>query len=435
MTVKPDLEVLFRVTRHPSAKGFLIPCSLSGGEKLTALLDTGATCSVISSYVVPRNSIVPGGAIPIVVANGEIKICSGLVNVVVEVGTKTITRKCFVMETDAFELVLGMDFVREECGGILLNPDRLIINGEAIPVTPQGASFVSHNFRMFKTEAYQLLPSLKSDSIRELAILPSELNPTCSPPLTPNPVAWGESFIVSSCEVDLFASLKNRNEKLFCCVQNSAWSYDWKQLGLTWANPPFSQIHQVLTKVALEETDMVLLTPDWGRSKMDQKWCTLLAKLTVRQVTLPNDSPLYIPENATSPLPKPRWGSTVSFISGRIRPVPREELCPRIVKSLLKKNCGRGREELDEWIHKNIPTFTAPEGTLCVPSPEPDPTPVSVKPWDEVSLPCSSIAVESAILDPHVLRNDQSMLAFYVDTLYEEVDFWLHDGTRRRGAT
>ena len=45
-----------------------------------------------------------------------------------------------------------------------------------------------------------------------------------------------------------------------------------------------------------------------------------------------------------------------------------------------------------------------------------------MKPWDEVSLPCSSIAVESAILDPHVLRNDQSMLAFYVDTLYEEVD-------------
>ena len=35
-------------------------------------------------------------------------------------------------------------------------------------------------------------------------------------------------------------------------------------MGLCYANPPFSQLSKVLTKIALEGARVVLCTPDWG---------------------------------------------------------------------------------------------------------------------------------------------------------------------------
>ena len=281
---KSTLPGLLRLTRHPARpKSFLVQCECLG-KSVTAILDTGATCSVISSAHVPAEAIQPGFATPIKVANGNVLLCDERTEVTVVLGNLQLRQKCFVIPTDAFALILGMDFVRRYVQGILLEPDRLVVSGQEFPLNI-GSEEV---FRVFKTESYQLLPKLKEQAIRELSISPSELNPSLpGPALT---VSSGGETIVSSCNVDLFASAKNRNETRFCSAQNSAWQYNWKEFGLSWANPPYSKIHMLLTKVALEETDLVLLTPVWGRSKIDQPWTSLLEKLAVRSVPLDRKS-------------------------------------------------------------------------------------------------------------------------------------------------
>ena len=419
MTADPDgsLEYL-RITNHPAKPGgFYLPCSVQG-KFVRALLDTGATCSVVSSDIVPPEHIYRDEAVPIKVASGEVVFCVGRADVVVGLGTQKVTRRCFVMDTDAFKLVLGMDFIRAEVNGILLNPDRLIVGGETFPMT-LCAEYESLFFRMFKTESYQLKPQYKDAAILELSITPSELGPECKPVLSPNPDLQGDPFIVSKCEVDLFASVKNKNEALFCSTQNSAWGYDWKSLGLTWANPPFSKMEQVLTKVAMEKCDMILVTPIWSGSSEDQEWNTLLSKLTVRQVPLP-DLPLYIPERATLPLPKPRWSSMVTFVSGRLREVPREALNPNLVKKVLKANNGYDKVHLKQWNETHVPRLRA-EITPAAPVQVETPSIDSFL-WEPTSdLPCSSIASEDSILGSPLVT-DASFLNFYVDLLWEEVE-------------
>ena len=309
---------------------------------MQALIDTGATCSVVAARAVPPNAVIQEVSTAIKVASGEVVVCTGRVPITVELGTHKITQQCFVMQTEAFSLVLGMDFVRKHVEGILLNPDRIIVKGQEFPMTPF-SEYQQSNFRMFRTESYQLIPSLKYQAIVSLGITQSELDPAVvAPALTTNPDLQGERLVVSGCNVDLFASLKNRNERLFCCTSNSAWVYDWKNLGLVWANPPFSKMLQTLTKVALEEADMILVAPLWEHRKSAAKWSELLKRLTVRQVLLPDDVPLYIPEAGTKPLPKPEWSSAVYFISGRLNKVPRELLDKGLVKKIRSKCLGWG---------------------------------------------------------------------------------------------
>ena len=40
----------------------------------------------------------------------------------------------------------------------------------------------------------------------------------------------------------------------------------WKAMGLAYANPPFSLLAKVLTKIAYEGGRVVMCTPDWGCS-------------------------------------------------------------------------------------------------------------------------------------------------------------------------
>ena len=419
----PVLErpVLLKITEHPTKPGaFKLPCRCSG-KPLQALIDTGATCSVVSAQAVPPGVETEEVSTAIKVASGEVVACTGRVPITVELGTHRIIQKCFVMDTKAFSLVLGMDFVRKHVQGILLHPDRLIVGGEEFLMSPH-PEYQQSNFRMFRTESYQLIPALKTQAIVSLNVSPQELGPSeLVPPITTNPDLHGEKVIISSCNVDLFASLKNRNERMFCCTSNSAWVYDWRSLGLTWANPPFSKMMQTLTKIALEEADMILLAPLWEHKKSAEKWSELLKRLTVRQVLLPDDVPLYIPEAGTKPLPKPKWSSAIYFVSGRLNKVPREQLDKKLVKRIQSKCLGWGTEELEGWMDRNVPSINVELSAPVDPPPVPprESTPLA---WDQLSLPCSTIPDDE---QPELIsewRNDSSILSFYVDTLLEEVD-------------
>ena len=417
------MPLLLKLTDHPDKpEAFLVPCSCAEA-KLTAILDTGATCSVVSDSFVPAKDVVKSFATPIKVASGQVIFCDGRAEVVVELGNLRLTQKCYVMKTDAFKLVLGMDFIRKQVDGILLNPDRLIVNRQEFPLEI-ATEYQKTVFRTFRTESYQLIPKLKDRAILELAVTSEELNSSLEqPPYTLSP----ESVpIVSNCNVDLFASAKNRNENKFLCAENSAWQYHWGELGLCWANPPFSKIFWLLTKVALEEADVILVTPQWGRSQMDRGWTELLDKLTVRSVPLP-DTALYIPEKGTTPLPPPSWTSQVTYISGRLRKILRSELNPRPVKKITKMNLGWGVTELDAWMSKHCPVLTTElEVTESVPPAPPRlpsdlPSTLKDDPGvDETS--CSSFPIPEACDASYIEGDFVHADNFYLDLLLSEVD-------------
>ena len=58
-------------------------------------------------------------------------------------------------------------------------------------------------------------------------------------------------------------------------------------MGLGYANPPFSLLAKILTKIAYEGARVVICTPDWGTSAEHAHWRRMLDKMTVGRVELP----------------------------------------------------------------------------------------------------------------------------------------------------
>ena len=93
--------------------------------------------------------------------------------------------------------------------------------------------------RSYPTENYQLLRPVWENG---LAALQVDLNEV---------------------QVELFASKEQHMMQLNCSrYLNNAYRFYWKSMRLCYANPPFSQLAKVLTKIALEGARMVLCTPD-----------------------------------------------------------------------------------------------------------------------------------------------------------------------------
>ena len=66
-------------------------------------------------------------------------------------------------------------------------------------------------------------------------------------------------------QVELFGSKEQHMMQLYCSrYLNNAYPFYWRSMGFCYANPPFSQLAKVLTKIALERARVVLCTPEWG---------------------------------------------------------------------------------------------------------------------------------------------------------------------------
>ena len=60
-----------------------------------------------------------------------------------------------------------------------------------------------------------------------------------------------------------FATQQQHIMQLYCSKHlNNAFRFLWKALGLVYANPPFSLLAKVLTKIADEGGRVVMCTPD-----------------------------------------------------------------------------------------------------------------------------------------------------------------------------
>ena len=86
---------------------------------------------------------------------------------------------------------------------------------------------------------------------------------------------------------------------------------------MAYGNPRFSELGKVLTKVALERSRVVLCSPDWGAHGGNEYWRTLLDKLTLTSIQLPDDAH-YVPLGRKTPIGKPGWGSMLSVVDGSV---------------------------------------------------------------------------------------------------------------------
>ena len=65
--------------------------------------------------------------------------------------------------------------------------------------------------------------------------------------------------------------------QLYCSQYlNNAYRFYWELMRLCYANPSFSQLAKVLTKIALEGARVILCTPYWGTTGEHAYWRRLL---------------------------------------------------------------------------------------------------------------------------------------------------------------
>lgn len=119
--------------------------------------------------------------------------------------------------------------------------------------------------------------------------------------------------------LDLFAARHNRVCKQFVSRMPQpgakavdAFKLGWGNLPGLWANPPFSLMDRVLTKVARDRAQMLLIFPVWcGRP-----WWSKLAALAATPAVILPPGPFLSPSGAQ--MPPPRWKTAAVMLNGAL---------------------------------------------------------------------------------------------------------------------
>ena len=177
----------------------------------------------------------------------------GGVDVTICLGDETVTQHCRVLHTDAFDIVIGTDFLRR-------NPQVKMLSLQhpyslhcdfgsglfSVPLELSGRKESGLCYAAktnYRTENYQLARHVLENGLAALHITLDEI------------------------QVELFASQQQHIMQLYCSKHlNNAFRFFWKAMGLAYANPPFSLLAKVLTKIAYEGGRVVMCTPNWGCS-------------------------------------------------------------------------------------------------------------------------------------------------------------------------
>ena len=183
-------------------------------------------------------------------------------------------------------------------------------------------------------------------------------------------------------------------------------------MGLAYANPPFSLLAKVLTKLAYEGGRVVMCTPDSGCSGEHAYWRRLLDRMPVGIVQLP-DGPIYVPEDSNTAMQAPEWASFLSIVDGSFNPVPLCDLDQVLLKEVMAEN--RGLTLFD--LKKGCPEHLSITLTGCE-SPAGNLEPAAVKKDADDQL--SEIASCVPPVDPSCVELKHS--AFLAQLLLGEVD-------------
>ena len=154
-------------------------------------------------------------------------------------GDGTLTQHCRVLDTDAFDIVIGTDFLRRNPRVKMLSLQRpYSLNCDfgsglfSVPLELSGRKESGLRYASktnYRTENYQLARHVLENGLAALQVNLDEV------------------------QVELFASQQQHIMQLYCSKQlNNAFRFFWKAMGLAYANPPFSLLAKVLTKIAYE---------------------------------------------------------------------------------------------------------------------------------------------------------------------------------------
>ena len=83
-----------------------------GDQVHKAVLDTGATLSIVARRLLKDAKIRKTKTVAIRVGDGRIIHSLGEINVTVCLGNEQVTQYCKVLDTDALDIVIGTDFLR-----------------------------------------------------------------------------------------------------------------------------------------------------------------------------------------------------------------------------------------------------------------------------------------------------------------------------------
>ena len=141
-------------------------------------------------------------------------------------------------------------------------------------------------------------------------------------------------------QFEFFASQHHHIMRLYCSKHlNNAFLFFWMIMSLAYANPPFSLLAKVPTKIAYEGGRVVMCTPDWGCSVRHAYGRQLLDRMTAGRVQLPN-GPIYVPDDSDTAMQAPEWASFFSIVDGALNPVPLCDLDQVLLKEVLAENRG-----------------------------------------------------------------------------------------------
>ena len=302
-----------------------------GDQVYKAVLDTGATLSIVAWRLLKQAKIRKTKTVGIRVGDGRTIHSLGGVDVTVCLGDEGVTQHCKVHATDTFDIVIGTDFLHFNPQVKLLSlqrPYALHCNfGSGLYSVPlelsglkeSGLRYVNRSYR---TANYQLVRPVLENGLAALQLYLNEI------------------------QVELFASKEQHLMQLYCSRNlNNAYCFYWKSMGLCYANPPFSQLAKVITKIALEGARVVLCTPDRGTTGEHAYWRRSLDRMTVGRTELPN-GPIYVPEDSQEAIPAPEWGSFLSIVNGALDPVPVSDLDQVVLKELTAENKGLNLHDL-----------------------------------------------------------------------------------------
>ena len=197
--------------------------------------------------------------------DGHVVHSCGNCEVEVPMGSRTIANRFYVMDTEAFDFVLGTDFFVQHSHiqslplqaptsstwTTAMAESPCHWSSQSTPRATLGVSREEPSNMMAgsKAEDYQLLGDVLDQGLKELGYSREDLS------------------------VELFASDKQHVLDLYCSKgKTCSYKFYWPSFGMAYGNPKFSELGRVLTKVALERSRMVLCCPDWGARGGNEYW-------------------------------------------------------------------------------------------------------------------------------------------------------------------
>ena len=162
---------------------------------------------------------------------------------------------------------------------------------------------------------------------------------------------------------------------------------------------------------------MVLCSPDWGAHGGNEYCRTLLDKLPLTSIQLPDDA-IYAAPGRETPIRKPGWGSMLSVVDGSLAPLPWENLDPAMVQEIQRESSGYTLDVLKDQLRPRDAVQTTPGGDEYVVSDTVAPnSPCHVRNRYVVSE-CGLSELPSSIHSDDETEHD----AFFVQTCVEEVE-------------